>query len=684
MTNGKKRKLFMIHHLFNTPINKEKIIQKLRVVSREKLPVILFFFSLFFFISYFFGLSYIFFVVNFTFTFKMNYQKHLSFYSLIRLAITLFFLGICGFLASTQFIWLIILNLLVPFIVVTTSSLSRFNQFEYFPYYMCFILCELMVVPSFTAKLGGFTFGLGFTLLWLIAIQKCLPTNKKMSQMDYQQGFQLISTILEKYNQKESYTVLLPQLEMLMKKLYKQIPLELDNREIIKGRRDYNYALLFQRAVYFFKQPNSLSFSTNFSQNCLLSCAKYFKSLSQLDWQSKDEMIQCKNEAEELSNELKRTTDEYSKFLEILITHVLFLFDLPEDHKDSSMKQWYKSIKQFRIKNKLLLLINESFERRMAVKFSITLIVSFIFMYLIGLERTYWLPMMVLYILRPSNEDSIRFAKIRFYGTLIGGCLSLLLLTIFPYLWVHLTIACVTGTFVFVLVPSITQVTLSTIFAISLSTLTISNIVATELRIFYVLIAIVIVLMVNLIFFPINKNYLLHYNLKQLFRLQSLYLEIFKTFLEEKVDYTLIVHLHIHYNLSHDQTIELLQQMKLPKKELLFYEKTLGDSWLMIANIEQMIHFTNMYSGLDLPTKNRLSNNILSSIYVLNIIGEKLGLNKNMATKFCQIPTSFEREFPGNKELTIFFTQYTKLLSQLYQITCAYENKLRSKKSLFY
>ena len=115
---------------------------------------------------------------------------------------------------------------------------------------------------------------------------------------------------------------------------------------------------------------------------------------------------------------------------------------------------------------------------------------------------------------------------------------------------------------------------------------------AIELRIFYVVIAILLVLAINKFFFPMSMGWQFKYNFQQIFHMHHVYLRILENALSNPLNYSIICDAQMQYHLIHNQVLDYLK--KNDTEENKYYKKLLSISWRMVSEMEQILFLVNI------------------------------------------------------------------------------------------
>jgi len=247
------------------------------------------------------------------------------------------------------------------------------------------------------------------------------------------------------------------------------------------------------------------------------------------------------------------------------------------------------------------------FALRLAVVMTISTTVSLLWEF----EHTYWFPLHAFLLLQPSYEESAHRMITRPVGTAIG-CLVVHL--VYPWL------PGLTGVFAFALAMislmycctpgSWVHPIFSTSFALALATLTVKEGQAIQLRLFYLLLAVALVLVVNRFLVPTRKATQFRHNLRTLCRLQASYWELVQRSLhapgrpERSGEILACFHLVYHEAARYAAA--------LPAGEAERYRTVLLTLWNLFAHVEQVecLVLTGELGEEEYPVLSRLAGEI--------------------------------------------------------------------------
>lgn len=229
----------------------------------------------------------------------------------------------------------------------------------------------------------------------------------------------------------------------------------------------------------------------------------------------------------------------------------------------------------------------ERFEFRFALRLAVVMTISCTVSFLWEFEHTYWFPMHAFLLLQPSYEESAHRMLTRPVGTAIGCALVHL---VYPYLpglpgifafslcMISLMYCCTPGTWVHPI--------FSTSFALTMATLTMEETQAIQLRMFYLLLAVALVLVVNRFLLPNRKDRQFRWNVNALFTLQSYYWGVVRRSLRQAVPPALFSELLSQFHLVYHEASLFLSQA--PAEQAKPLRARLLLLWNMFSELEQV------------------------------------------------------------------------------------------------
>ena len=642
-----------------------------RLVSRfvENLPIIIF--SLFIFISVYllFGFTYILIIFPIIIFYKDNYRKFMTIRQLSILIGTQFLMVLFAFFATLNLPLCILLNLIVPFLLVHFQT-SQFNPQGYFTSALCFTFLQLRPVTWQGLAIQFIIMAYGMAVLTVILIIYSLHNRKADSFSSARRGLLLLSAVLRQKTDpvcaKDEISAddLFQVLHELCREAYKSRGLfYVVNRG---GRIHYRFALLFQRTAHFLSNSSQVKTVSDKCSRVLLTELAQFMELAGNSDFSQDILI---DEGNRLLSKTETLEDQPYLFVrDFLQSFLLLLKDIQQSETIRTWKRAYR-----RPRKKLAHRIKmDRFETRFALRLSLLLTTVFVISMVTKAELVYWLALNAFLLLRPMYEESVFRVKTRFAGT-IAGCLLmqplLFLSQVTPW---HIVLASVTIVGLYTVKAGTWQHSLfATSFALSLSTMALSQTFAMELRLIYVITAILLVLVFNRFFFPINIKRQFQSNMNQLFHLHHVFLQLLEKSLTSPPDYGVICNIQIQYHLIHGQILDHLAQIEHDAKYAGFIKTMLRTSWYMNSEAEQMLYLIKN-KKLEAQAVEKMENYLKITAVVLNEIQTNLNVKPESISEADE-PGSYSRCIKGETQLSSLMEQYSKHISSLYRKTCQFQ-----------
>lgn len=556
------------------------------------LPVILFFLFLFYSVIFLFGTRYSIMVSFLTTSFQIMRQKKFTMRGICGLVLEMFLLCILAFFATLNIPLCMLLNFVVPFLLVYLQT-TQFNQKGYFTYAMAFVFLQLVPIGW-----SGILPLLGVMLYSLTVLSAALALYSFIHRrpQDYRaarKGMDLLARQFRSIANGGRDMRMQKEIIEIQSSLHK---LAYDGRQLAfemqgESKLHYMFALLFQRSAYFI---------SNFDEECgqyrkeyegiLCRLADYMdrvhRSFNKVD---NEELIQ---EATNLLNEAGK--DQTDAFFYIFFRNFLHLLVLILDGAARNEKPAFSTsfrhpkgchiIQKYRQKLHL-----DAFEVRFALRLSIVIMVSFLISRLTNINHSYWIPLNAFLMIQPMYEDSAYRVKNRLIGTFLGCMLVFFTVSYLPGIVWHFLFATVMVTLMYCTTPGTRiQAVFSTSFALFMASITMNRAAAVELRIGYLVLAVVLVLLVNRFFFPTSLKGQFRGNVRELFRIQNSYLSILDISTQRVIDYGVTSEALTHFYLVADQVKQYLTQ-PVEAINVDFYRKMLDIMWKMSAEAEQMI-----------------------------------------------------------------------------------------------
>lgn len=654
---------------------REKISTQAKLIGKlfkAAIPVICFFLFLFSSILFIFGSKYIMVVPLITILFRLNYKKSQSMSSLLKICCMQLFMSFLAFVATVNLPLRIALNLVVPFWFIFMKS-SQFNQLGYFTGLMAFTFLQLMPVDlhGFLLQMVVMIYALGCFLIIIFIYQRTYP--QVPNYETEQRGLFLFANWLRELIKEEEVKEPREELLKCMQTLYQKAYLKRGNKEELARDEKiaYMFALLFQRAAYFIGSHYHIEMlKEEYTKEYISRVAAYIDKASKSNFWDKAEGRALKEEGEKLLEEIKELPGEIYMYLQNFFRlFLIILGNFEEKETQRKVGTWTKITSQPSRRKVFHQLKLDAFETRFALRMSVVLTLSFAYVVLMGADHGYWLPLNAFLLLRPMYEDSKYRMKTRFIGTALGCILLSLLLPILPGRAGHLILASIMGVCMYMAIPGTwIHTVFSTCYALSMTTLAMNQTMAIQLRLLYVVMAILVVLIVNKFFFQTSMMQQFKYNFQQVFHMHHVYLRILESSLSKPMNYSMICDAQMQYHLIHDQILQYINKQDTGEKE--YYRKLLTVSWRMVSEMEQILFLVNR-KRLGTQEVRILETYVSFTDYVLNEVQQMLNLKTEPNIRTIK-EMNYKKQIKGELELSFMMSQYAKNLSRLYGMVCTH------------
>lgn len=658
----------------------KSILAALRSKFMAALPIILFFLFLFYSTILLFGISYSILVSVVTILFKVNYRKSFTVRQLMVLVGTQFLMALLSFFASLSLPLCILLNLIVPFLLVFLQT-SQFNQLGYFANAMCFVFLQLRPVGREGLALQMAALAYGLAVLTIVLFFCSLRNKKNDHFAPAKRGLLLLADALRAQIEPKAHATeqgkpsdspasgqaepIFPILQGLYGEAYKSRGLTYVVSP--RGKIQYMFALLFQRAVYFLTNPYQASMLSDPNRHDLLERLARYMETAGTDGFEQEELVRTGGE---LLAEVEECDEIPCLFIQNFLRLFLLILDnIRQDGGKQSSHGWKLPSYRRPLKKLFGQIKADTFETRFALRLSAVLTIGFAYSMISQANHGYWLVLNAFLLLRPMYEESATRIKTRFIGTLAGCLILQLLLPLFHGTGWHFLLATFMAVGLYMETAGTWQQALfSTCFALTLTTLALPQMLAAELRILYVVSAMVLVLLVNRFVFPTHQKGQFRYNLYQLFHIHHVYLRLLESSLAAPLDYGVICDVQIHYHLIHDQIIQYLK--KAGSEDSAFIKKLLWISWHMISEAEQMLFLINNRKTRTVNSA-QMEDYLAFTACILSEIQEMLHMKADR-NRTVTPEILYKRTMEGEPRLSMLMEQYSKQLSEMYRCVCGH------------
>ncbi|WP_082903364.1 FUSC family protein [Christensenella timonensis] len=553
-------------------------------------PVIVFFLLLFYTIVFLFGTQYALVVSFVTATFRVKLLKTHTVRSMLTLFLVQMLLCVLAFFATLNLLFCILLNIAVPFILIYLQTI-QFNPKGYFTNAMEFVFLQLRPVgwDNFLPLLGIMAYASLFLIAGLVFYS--LVHRKQQNYSQVRHGLSLLSSSFAMMAEGQCDPALQKDMVSLHTALNRMAYTSRDFSYVVRGegKIHYMFALLFQRAVYFMDD-----FSQSADRNCARDAQRLQTIAVFLDTVQKNMGTEDHAKLVNTANILAEETDGLTERFAVFIRNFMHLLALALESMahNSSPAEWRLPAHARPLHGLKYRLRLDTFEVRFALRLCLVSTISFAVCRITESDHAYWLPLNAFLLVQPMYEESAYRMKTRTIGTLIGCAVAFFVLPLLPPgILGHMIFATVMISFMYCSTPGTwVQPIFATAFALSLASLTISGQSAIELRLFYLALAVVLVLVVNRFFFPTSQKGQFNNNVKELFHIQHSYLFMLHLSTRRSIDYGVVASALITFHMLYDDVRQYIKSPSFPIDTAL-YEKMLSVMWRMTAEAEQLIFY---------------------------------------------------------------------------------------------
>ncbi len=554
-----------------------------------QLPTIFFFIILFILIVSFFGAGYAIMVSAFTTVFKVKNNKNLSIYELFKLFVLEALLCFLGIIASYNIFLCIFLNIFALFILVVLQS-SQFNPKGAFGYAMTFVFAQLkpLGIANFSYEFFVMIICDIFLIIFLLL---CSFFNKKeYSQIkNLQEGFSVLSSKLLLINSSEykkvgdelfSYSTSYQQSAYFKKSRV--------GKTTNKVKIDYMIAILFQRSTYLCSDLNSGNYIDKFECMLCMDSLSIFLSNVKIKIGEGDNSVlisEAKNLIETGKFKDERIKTFYNSFLYMII---LILKNVTIENRDK-IKHPLTSNVSIYLKKLNKKISYKSFEVRYAVRLIFVMTLTLSICKVFDISHLYWIPLNALLLLQPSYEESNKRMFTRPIGTVIGCIIVYFIYPIIPGVIGVFMLSFIMLSIMYSMTPGTWyQPIFSTVYALSMASLSMNNTTAIGMRLLYLFIAIFLVMIINSLLFPSKKEYQFKLNFNTLKDIQLMGWELIYKSLLAHIDNSIfqdyLNYFHMIYNSSEDYIKSIEDKEKNEN-----YMSILTIHWRMLSELEQIL-----------------------------------------------------------------------------------------------
>ncbi len=271
-------------------------------------------------------------------------------------------------------------------------------------------------------------------------------------------------------------------------------------------------------------------------------------------------------------------------FIRSILHMTLFIFDTLASEEGRLRRIDWRNIRH----EMLMRLSSESFEMRYATRLAAVMVLSGLADCFLPLPHTYWISFNAFMLIKPEADDSVHSMRVNPLGTIAGCIAEYIIYPFLPGIWGELCFALIMISLMYCSDPgSWFNPAFQTCYTLTIALMTAEENTAIALRLLYLLVAIVIVFMVNRLFFPIRPQSQFSCSLRALTGLHAGYWNVIRHALEAEADLSvsasMLTEFHMHYTdcLRYiSEHPESFSSSRLPEALLML--------WKMFSSLEQL------------------------------------------------------------------------------------------------
>lgn len=562
---------------------KKTVLPKLKSNLKSGMPVAACYLILFYLIMVLADIKFTFLATVNAAAFSTYYKKNIGVLKIAGIAVSQVAISALAGLCTVHIAVRLVLNVVFPFVWVCLHS-SPFDKQGYFVGAMTFVFVQLMrITPGevgYMVIVSCCTSALTAAAIIIIVL---IRRSRKPDYSVIRSGLLAVAARLENARGKPAEDDLFSVDERLYRLSY-------DGNYVVHPFRGMenaycSFALLFQRAAYYFSDEALYKESAQVDELKLKLAAFLRKAEQQINLENNDALIA---EASAMVKEADALKGRFGTFCRnFLRLFVIALGDLTKKKQPRRGNPLKSYASEFFNHIKL-----NTFGLRFAGRLSLVSFSCFLIMFLLDSEHCYWIPLNAFLLVRPSYEESVSRMRARMIGS-IAGCLiaygayalfpNTIGLYIFFSVMIILTYSSSAGKW--------PQSLFATASGVSIASLSLGNTSAVEYRLLYLAIAVAIVFVANKFFFPSTRQREFRSNLRSLFNMQKVYITILQSALVRTTDLGVLRHNLINFQMLRTQIRDHIGDTSRTAAQTVAYKSLLFLLWRMAAEAEQMIMF---------------------------------------------------------------------------------------------
>ena len=509
---------------------------------------------------------------------------------LIRTYIWFFIICLCSYFATTTAVLCLMMNLLVPFFLVFLFT-SKFNPKAYFIYGMEFVMLQLVPIQLQELPIRMLAMLYGCTVLTIALYINAIIMRRKRNFNEVRKGLYDISILLnglctndDKKDVQHSLTNVLHQMNQLIYNT-RNLSYLTDGY----GKVNFLFMIIFQRIQYFTSYFNLVKW-TQQDRVYLYKLSEVLKDMCTLLYT--DHHLQCVNALQQLKKTYTLYDQAAQEALDEIIDILLYTLKNMETIRLYKHEKTWKIPKTTRkIQNLFSFFKMDVFHTRFALRLSIVLCFGFTFYKVTHLEHAYWFPLSAFFMLMPYAEESKQKIEGRIRGTIVGVCISFILMSYFQSEMAHFIIMIVLTCFMYYVPPTSWLMPMyTTCYAMVFATMSLQLEKALMLRILYVAIAAIISWLATYYLLPNTAEMQFKQSVHTLFDIDVEMIKTIRKAYHQEFDKNLLRDLIIHSHLIANE-IQVYMSNHMSEEEKQFYSQLLPINRQLVSEIEQLSHY---------------------------------------------------------------------------------------------
>lgn len=509
---------------------------------------------------------------------------------LIRTYIWFFVVCFCSYLATTTVFLCFLMNLLVPFFLAFLFS-SKFLPKAYFVYGMEFVMLQLVPIQVQELPLRFSALFYGCMILTIALYINAIIMRRKRNFNEVRKGLLDLSFLMKSlcgYDDKKgiqhNLTNVLHQMNQLIYST-RNLSYLTDGY----GKINFLFMIIFQRFQYFISYFKDVKW-TKQDVEYLYKLSETLREMSELLYTKNH--LQCVNTLHQLKKTYTLSKQSAQEAIDEIIDILLYTLKNMESIRLYKHEKTWKIPKTTKkIQNFFSFFKMDVFHTRFALRLSIVLCFGFTLYKITHLEHAYWFPLSAFFMLMPYAEESKQKIEGRIRGTLVGVCISFILMSYFRSETAHFIIMIILTCCMYYVPPTSWLMPMyTTCYAMVFATMSLQLEDALILRMFYVAIAAIVSWFATYYLLPNTAAMQFKKSVHALFDIDVEMIKTIRKAYQQEFDENLLRDLIIHSHLITNE-IQTYMSNHMSEEEKQFYSQLLPINQQLVSEIEQLSHY---------------------------------------------------------------------------------------------